>query len=369
MAHSPLCSSCVAVLTALVLLPLASASAAKIPLGDDANLNVGVLIQPQLQLTKDGAPVGHVGTDFFLRRVRLIVGGSLTKKLSFFVETEQPNFGKNGDWNPAFFIQDAFVSYEFTEKVWVDTGFFLVPLAHHTVQGAASLNTLDLHADLIRYPPTAGKALRDAGVQVRGLVGPLSFRAAILQGVEGAVLDSGQTVNPDDLPRVVGMARWNFLGREEDMFLKGIYFAKAPLVSVGVGTDYQFASVATASGVHDALALAADVFVDVPWSEQDELIFQTDVLSWQQGFDNPRSGTGFFAELGWRHGIVEPLFSAEYFASRVDARDLLALRPGFNLWFNQHTFNLKTEVAVSWQGDISQARTGIAGTAQLQLYY
>lgn len=359
----PLVAALAAVLSA------SPADAGKIQLGEDAVLNVDVLLHPQMQLVKDGAPVGDVGTDFFLRRVRLLVFGSITKKLSFFIDTDQPNFGKNGDWNVAFYVQDAFIAYEFAHKVWVDAGFLLTPLTHHALQGAIALHTVDYHADVIRYPLGVGKVWRDMGVQVRGFAGPLHFRAAILNGVEGAVLENGRIVNPDDLPRVAGTARWNILGVEEDIFLRGIYFTDHPLLSVGVAADYQYSAISTASGIHDAVAYAADVFLDLPVGTDQEFVFQSNVFSWQQGFDNPRSGTGGFVEVGYRIGIVEPVFSGEYFNSRVENQDLLALRPGFNLWFSKHTFNLRTEVAFSRLGDISEARTGVTGTAQLQLFY
>ncbi|NOK36656.1 hypothetical protein HMI49_25950 [Corallococcus exercitus] len=362
----PALSRLLVLTTLLTALP---AAAGKIQLGDDAVLNVDVLLQPQMQLIKDGAPTGGVGTDFFLRRVRLLVFGSITKKLSFFIDTDQPNFGKNGDYSPAFYIQDATVAYEFADKTWVEAGFILAPLSHHALQGAVALNTVDYHSELIRYPLGVGKVWRDMGVQVRGFAGPWAYRAAILNGVEGATLENGQVVNPDDLPRAVGTVRYNVWGHEYDPFLRGIYFTEEPLLSFGVAGDYQYSAIATASGVHDAMALAADVFLDVPMGDDQEFVLQSNVFSWQQGFDNVRSGTGFFVELGYRIGIIEPVLTTEYFNGRVAAQDLLTFRPGFNLWFQKHTFNLKTEVAVSRAGDIAHATTGITGTAQLQLFY
>ncbi|TQF17618.1 hypothetical protein FJV41_02175 [Myxococcus llanfairpwllgwyngyllgogerychwyrndrobwllllantysiliogogogochensis] len=354
---------------AVALLPLGSAVAGKITINDEANLNINLLLQPQAQFIKDGAPVGHVGTDFFLRRVRLLVFGNVTKRLSFFMETDQPNFGKDGNYNVDFFVQDAFASYEFVDKLWVDVGFLIAPLSRHNLQGAIALNTVDFHSNLIRFTPGVGKIWRDMGVQLRGFVGPLGFRAAILNGAEGTVREDAPAINPDDIPRGVAMVRWNFLTREEDLFFQGIYFTEKPHLSVGAGADYQPSAVATASGVHDSVAFSADVFLDWPMGNDQELVFQTGVYTYRQGMDSPQSGTGFLSELGYRIGHVEPLVSVEYFNSRVVAQDAFVVRPGFNLWFQKHTFNLKTEVAISRLGDISEADTGITGTAQLQFFY
>ncbi|WP_225888094.1 hypothetical protein [Myxococcus xanthus] len=352
-----------------VLLSATPSSAFKIPISEESYLNVAILLQPQLQIVNEGAPSGGPSSDMFLRRTRLLVFGHITQKLSFFAETDQPNFGKNGDWNVAFFIQDAFISYEVAEKVWIDVGMLLPPLTRHVLQGAVALQAVDYHSSLVRWAPGVGKVWRDIGVQVRGFAGPLGFRAAIFNGVNGKTTPEGTVLNPDDLPRVTAMARWNFFTREEDLFFQGIYFASEPRLSVGIGADYQPKAVATESGLHDALGTAADVFLDVPLANDQEFVFNATLFHYRQGLDNPQSGTGFYAETGWRFGKFQPLISGEYFKARVDGQDLLVLKPGFNIWFQKHTLNLRTEVAVAWTGDISQARAAVTGTSQLQLFY
>jgi hypothetical protein len=354
--------------TLVALLHAGPAAAVKLTLGEEAVLNVNVLLQPQSQLLKDAAPVGHVGTDLYLRRIRLLVFGNVTKNLSFFIETDQPNYGRDGNFDVSLFMQDAFVSYMFADKVWVDAGLLIAPLSRHNLQGAIALNTVDYHAGLVHFTPGVGKVWRDTGVQLRGFAGPLGFRAALLNGAEG-VRKPDATVNPDDLPRGVAHVRWNFLTREEDLFFQGIYFDDKPRLSVGLGADYQPSAVATASGVHASLALATDVFLDIPLAGDQSVVFQTHVFHYREGFDNMMSGTGFFSEAGWRIGRFEPVLSGEYFNSRVVNQDQLILRPGFNVWFQGHTFNLKTEVAFARVGDLSRADTAITGTAQLQFFY
>lgn len=362
-------------LTLGLLLTARPAHAVKVPLGEDAFINLGVLLQPQMQIARDAAPVGDVGTDFYLRRVRLIVSGNVTKKLSFFIETDQPNFGRDENFNVAFYVQDAYVAYEFLDKVWLDAGLILVPFSHQGMQGAATLNTLDYHVALLRYPATVGRVFRDVGVQLRGFAGPIHFRLGVFNGAEGTKSTGPgvPTVNPNDLPRVVGTVRYNFLGREESAFLSGIYFTDKPLLSVGLSADYQYAAVASGGQAHDAAAFAADVFLDMPLRTDNEVVVQSGVYNWRQGPASPNSGTGFFAEVGYRFVNVQPVLSGEYFNARGEDRaanpDFLALRPGVNLWFQKHTWNFKAELAFSRTGDISNARTGITGTAQLQLFY
>src|SRR6201999_65254 len=109
------------------------------------------LVQPTLGVTmpgSDGAGPGACGSatrnrcsagigngrgdgpaeDFYLRRARLMVWGSVTKELSFFVDTDEPNRGKGGNFSTATttpggtfsFIQDAFLSYKFMQELTLD---------------------------------------------------------------------------------------------------------------------------------------------------------------------------------------------------------------------------------------------------------
>ncbi len=355
------------------------AHAVKVPLGEGpATLNVNVLAQPWVQLSKDGAPAGGMGTDFFLRRIRLLVFGNVTERVSFFMETDQPNLGRDGNWDPAFFVQDAFISVKLTEspQFFIDAGMILAPFTHHSLQGAVALNTVDYHASLVRFPRNEGKIWRDAGVQFRGFAGPLHFRLGVFNGIEGTkATDTAPAINPDDIPRVATHIRYNFLGKEESFFFNGIYFADAPKLSVGVGADYQPRAVLAAGHERDDLNVGVDLFLDYPIAENQELVFQTNAFRYWQGRENTNSGFGIFGELGYRIGIIEPVFSAEYFNADVADTDFLALRPGLNVWMMKHTFNFKAEVAVQRQQMPATAAaeasttTAVVGTAQLQLFY
>ncbi len=359
------------VLTALaVLLPTGPAQAGKIQLSEQAFLNVNVLAQPWAQVTPNAAPTGGASTDFFLRRIRLMVFGNVTDRLSFFVDTEQPNLGRDGNWTPAFFIQDAFVSVKLAEGHALDAGMILVPFTHHTLQGAIALNTVDYHSQLIRPTRGLGPAWRDAGVQARGAFGSLHYRVGVFNGIEGQPAKENQpALNIDDVPRVAGHVRYNVLGREEGFFLQGIYFDNQPRLSVGVGADYQPRAAVSAGMAHDALAVGADLFLEYPLAENQALVFQTNVFRYWQGSDNTNSGFGIFGEVGYLLGAWEPVLSAEYYNAEVRASDFFAVRPGVNYWFDKHVFNFKAEVAVVRQGLLAQAPSQIVGTAQLQLFY
>ena len=80
--------------TAAVVVGTLSASAQIIITGDDdINFKLGVLGQFQAD-TIDNPDDSPNTNNLYVRRLRLIFGGEVTKNISFFVETDAPNLGK-----------------------------------------------------------------------------------------------------------------------------------------------------------------------------------------------------------------------------------------------------------------------------------
>ncbi|MDX2051838.1 MAG: porin [Polyangiaceae bacterium] len=355
-----------------------------------AALSIGVLIQPWLTVTSPngkkqgtqgiGAPSGPDGkserasVDTYLRRVRLVVSGNISKELSFFLDTDQPNWGKAGSFQGAgsgfsspFYVQDAFLSYELGPEAKVDAGMMLLPFSHQTLEGAASLNTLDYHDDMVRFP--TGKHFRDVGVQLRGLIeGRLLYRVGIFEGVRnGAALEapvepvgaSYPNVNTKGQPRITGQLRANLLGSEPDFFFKGIYFASAPIVSIGVGGDYQSQAVLKLNKAPGRYyGINVDAFVEYPFSKDHELLAKVAFARFSEGWSRIEESTALetggitaFGELGFRYHAVEPLVYVEYLRAKSDRTAPITTRPhaslathvGVNYFVDQHRFNLKLD--------------------------
>jgi hypothetical protein len=348
-------------------------------------VNVGVLAQPWMQITAAGGgaegdgpcgssdhpscspgvgnPEGGPSLDFFMRRARLMLWGSVTKELSFFIDTDQANWGKGGVYNQPMVVQDAFFSYAFMPELKLDAGMMLVPLSHHTLEGATSLNALDYHSDMIRFP--AGHTFRDIGVQLRGLVANdlIHYRVGIFGGVRapaavaGMPQPAGTPVNDMGLPRVTGHLRVNVMGSEPDFFLKGIYFSPTPIVTVGLGLDFQPNATRRVSGARrNYFAGSLDVFAEYPFSADDEIIFKANVFYWAVGVSGltnpavntrPQGAISTYAEVAYRHDFIEPLAFIEYSTEPEDeagARTVLAPHVGVNFWAMKHTFNVKTDI-------------------------
>jgi hypothetical protein len=365
-------------------------------------INVGVLAQPWFQVTMPaggegsgapgiGAPDGKSPSfDFFLRRIRLMSWGSINKQLSYFVETDQPNFGKAGDFTTSMFIQDAFLTYTFSAEFKVDVGMMLVPFARHTIEGAVGLNAMDYHAEMIRLP--AGKIFRDVGVQFRGLVGDgmLHYRFGIFEGARNAMvppvvqpappappLPQPPALNDAGMPRFAAQLRYNILGSEPDFFLKGIYFSPTPLVSVGVGADMQPKGVYKAGNEPGTyFAASADVFAEYPLTAQDEVIAKASFFDYSSGSSKipgttalATGGIAFFVEAGFRHDWVEPLAYVEYLKAREDALSIIAPHAGANFWVNQHTFNVKADVGYRKTTTAATTTKDFLTTVQAQVFF
>lgn len=367
------------------------------------SVNVGVLLQPWFQVTgplhagqgsagigapstdqegdSQAGPVANPSLDLFLRRARLIVSGTAFHDLSFFMSVDQPDLGAGGSFGglernkTPFYIQDAFLTYQFVPEFKIDAGLMSVPLARHTIESAGTLNGLDFHTDVVRFP--TGKAYHDTGVQFRGTVGgAFNYRVGFFEGVRNQAAEEtpvepvGATydkLNQNGIPRIAGQLRFNLAGTESDFFLKGVYFSPTPVVSIGVGADYQPNAVLKLANLDinggkpppgTYSAFSADVFVEYPFSADDEILFKANFFQYGEGWSRiegssllESGGIAAFAEAGFRHAWIEPIVALDYLKAKdtdvppITRRDqaILAYHGGANFWVQQHTFNVKVD--------------------------
>ena len=254
-------------LGALGALLIAGPAAAAQTIGDeDHHIKIGGLLQAWADAQQDAAPDGGTETEMYLRRIRLMVFGKVEKKISFFIETDNPNFGRRGDFSGRMFIQDAYVEYEVSDALQVAAGLILVPFSHHGMQGATSLLGLDYHAALIRYPTGSNLVWRDTGVMARGMPfgNVFEYRLGVFNGVHGDATPAAKTSgasawsqatdprNPSDAPRLAARVTLNAFDPEGGpgvggMFYDGIYLEPKPeglvspktVLSLGGSLDWQ----------------------------------------------------------------------------------------------------------------------------------
>lgn len=387
----------------LVLLGIGLASpsaraAAKLSVTDDTFINLDLLLQPWVQFTyqKDSmypatkganakpaaeAPDGQ--TDFFLRRTRIILGGQITKWVSFFMETDMPNLGKGGVWagvdyngdgitdvSPAtFFVQDAWVKFNINPAFNIYAGMLITPFNRNFFTSAAKLHGLDYHVVLAKYPNGSNLVWRDNGVMATGLLlnNKLEYRLAVTEGV---------AKNNDDGPRVTGRVAYSLLDAEGDFFPGGTYLGTKKVLSVGAAVDFQNDAIYNADGTHGKyLGLTGDVFWDLPMGPN-RLSGLLGVV-YYGGDQNPNKGVGVLFDVGYALGKWEPIVAVDWFMpdKRADGFDgqLLHLHPGLNYWLNGYAANIKLDFGLLKNNAPKGATSGpnwvIQPTIQTQLFF
>jgi len=110
-----------------------------------STLKLGVLLQPQAELIETADGEDH-SQNLFLRRARVLLGGTYSERWSFFLETDSPNLGKakpDGSKSSDLYIQDAFVTYSTGDAFKIDAGMLLMPLSHNHETSAGMLLPVD----------------------------------------------------------------------------------------------------------------------------------------------------------------------------------------------------------------------------------
>jgi hypothetical protein len=229
-----------------------TAAQAVIKVNDDVNLRFGVLGQFWGDTITD--PINDDQTqNLFIRRIRLITGGQVTKNVTFFIETDAPNLGRASatkNSTPSVIVQDAFASFSAPHNYFIlDAGLMFVPFSRNSIQSAATLLPIDYGANTFtQSTPTQSSTGRDTGFQARGYLAQqrLEYRAGVFQGA--------REPGSNNAFRYAGRVQFNFLDPEVGFFYTGTYLGKKRIVAIGAAFDRQ----------SDYRAYDVDGFVDLP---------------------------------------------------------------------------------------------------------
>jgi hypothetical protein len=359
----------------------AAQPAFKIETPNKSSVKVGLLLQPQFQATQARFPAGAgpsgFSNDFFIRRTRILVGGSLFGVFEYFVDTDYPNlFLQNVPSSttdamtmtttttanalknvPGMNIQDAFVTWKaMGDMLKVDVGYMLPPLAHNAVQGATTLYGWDYFFNTFRsgnafgtQPPAGGNINpplaqspvgRDAGFELRGLVagGLVEYRAGLFQGLRQVA--TATDVRARNFFRTVGRIQVNLMDPETGFFYAGSYLGTKKILSVGGSVDYQDTGSTTAYRY-----FAGDVLVDQPLGPAGVFTAQVNVAHWDGG-TMPLVGiaksTAVMGEAGFLIAAahLSPIVRVEH-TWITNANDDTYLGGGLAFWPYGHNSNLK----------------------------
>lgn len=345
----------------LVLLLIAGPAAQAqivVKVNDDTFFKLGLLLQTQGDATQDAATRAYA-QNVFVRRVRLLLGGQLTRDLSFFVETDSPNLGKSlaaGTKNsqPSLYLQDAYVEWKRSDKFQLNAGLMLMSISRNGLQSAASLMPVDYGPYTFAHSgATQSNVGRDTGIQAKGYLAnkKLEYRAGISQGMRDT---------PNRELRFTGRLMYNVFDPETGFFYTGTYLGKKKVLAFGAGVEHQ----------HDYHAYAADVFFDYPLPGG-AITAQVDHIRFNGGdfLKSLKDQHSTLVEAGYLIGKtnLQPVvqYSTRAFANGGGA-DENRIGAGINYFIKGHNTNVK---AIYNRIDLDGVDTSNQFTVQIQFFY
>ncbi len=326
-----------------------------------SNIKIGFLAQPQIEAIT--APSGSgTSTNLYLRRFRILLGGKVSDKWTYFFETDSPNLGKGTGSTGvkdtgSIYIQDAFFTYNHNDAFKVDAGMILLPLSHNNEQSAASLLPVDYGPySFVESGPLGERVGRDYGVQLRGYPFKTKFeyRLGVYQGIRG-------TDSKNDL-RVTARAVYYPFGAETGFFYTGTFQGQKRLASIGTSVDKQ----------NDYYAWDVDGFIEQPIDKgQQGVTFQVDFKTMDGKTFVPAlpKETTVLLEAAYHLGKGKASPFIQYAARNFDnaaLADQSSWQVGLAYWMAGHQRNLKFS-AGRQHTDRAPDRTQVL--LQLQIFY
>lgn len=283
--------------------------------------------------------------NLFLRRIRLIAGGKVNDKLSFFIETDSPNLGKaevNGNKTAErMYLQDVILTYKFRDEFQLDGGMLLVPMSHNGLQGATSLLPVDYGPYSFQASSlTDSRVGRDYGLQARGYVfnKHLEYRAGVFQGRR----NPGSTYPFRYTTRLV----WYPFEAETGFFYTGTTLGKKKILALGFSSDNQ-------GSYHSQ---AVDFFCDQPLRKGDGITLQADYTHHDGGVTLPQflPQHAWLAEAGYYFNKTKlgPFMQLSGLRYALDTgNNQSKYLGGLAWWIQGHRFNIKLGIGRSQTGN------------------
>lgn len=237
---------------ALFLLPDPARAQVVVKVNDNVNFRMGFQLQGWADFLQDPISQGY-SQNFYLRRVRFILGGNLAKNVSFFFQTDNPRLGNAGttgakNTNTGFLVQDAFGEWKpmGNDLFAIEVGKMLMPFTRNSLQSTSSHLSLDGGTfTFLQGAGTQSDAGRDFGIQLKSYLvnDHLEFRAGVFDGFRGPTtvdpVTKATLAGSRNAPRFVGRVVYNFFDTEKGYVPVGTNLGKKKIVAIGGGYDTQ----------------------------------------------------------------------------------------------------------------------------------
>jgi hypothetical protein len=319
-----------------------------------SSLKLGYLLQGRAEWEKIGTDSdATTSQNLYLRRIRLLFGGKINDRLSFFAETDAPNTAKASaegvkDY-PDVYMQDFMATWTVKDALLLDFGLLLTPGAYNHLQSAASLLTLDYGPyTFVESALLKAKVGRDVGMQARGILADkhLEYRAALLQGVRGVLAQNSF--------RMAGHLSYTPFEAANALFYSGTSLGKKKAFTVGLGADAQ----------RDYRAYFGDVYADYPLASGQAVTLQGNYATYDGGdflgsdpspLNNLYKQHTYMIEAGYTFVAqkVTPFIqmSGKTYDNELEGKNERGLQFGLAYWLDGHKSNLKAGYTLLMKDD------------------
>jgi hypothetical protein len=232
----------------------------------------------QDQIPRPSGDSGQFAKNFYLRRARFYLLGTIAKNITWFLLWESANLGLAGGLNAdgtvnknytqlpgaatAYGFNDAWMDFKINNSLSIQGGLFLIPFTRNILQSTATYWALDIGAVSAQYiGVTQTNILRDMGVQakINAAGGKFEARAMVSQGVKLPEPLGGGRLNGKNDPRITGFLQYNFFEPDAGYVFNGMYFGRKKIAGVAIGADYQ-----SINGNNPYFATSATLFAAIP---------------------------------------------------------------------------------------------------------
>ena len=351
---------CALIAVALTMTAGIAQAQASIKVGDEVSIRFGTLLQGWGDWTQDPVSEGYA-QNLYLRRVRLLVGGQVARNVTFFIETDNPNFGRAPkSLGTGFIVQDALAEVKLSNPLTISAGLMFVPFCRNCIQSAATLLSLDYSSfSFLATPATQSSVGRDIGFQAKGYFNGnrVEYRVGAFQGFRAA-----GARNP---LRTVGRFQVNLADPETPgIFYTGTYLGTKRVLAIGGGFDMQ------AGPGDNYKAWTIDAFLDRPLTDSVSVTAQLDYFTYDGGqtFPTLLKQTAIFAEAGLYFKPMRIMPFVKFETQNFDGLtpDISRYQLGVTKYISGHNANLKLAYS-RLDPDVGNASNQF--TTQLQLFY
>ena len=345
---------------------------------EDASVRFGFLGQFWADWTQDATaasagPQGYA-QNFYLLRARLMFGGTIGDKITYFFQTDDPKLGLSpagstatktlttgNTTSPGFIIQDAWVQYRVSNQLQLAGGEMFVPNSRLGLLNPWTFYTVNLSSlATVANSALTESGLRDVGFQARGYFFHDHFQ------YRGGVFDGERDANGRNAPRPALYLQYDFFAPEKEYTYTSTALGKTKILAIDVGGDKQ----------GSYRSETANLSNDTPVRGGDEIGFEFSYFHWD-GRDKftaitDQNDYSLEGDYYFHKAKLQPfakLEAQDFVAAANAAKDIHRWGTGVNYYIHGQNLKCTLQYTRALPQNGSPIRPSNEFTMQLQVFY